>query len=89
LVEKSGMQHILGKGYYAFINVGKYLRSKGWADSEGLGQYLAENFGVAVVPGAFFSPFGGDWVRFSYATPVERTEGAFRRMVEGLNSLLS
>jgi len=89
LVEKSGMQYILGKGYYAFINVGEYLRAKGWADSEGLGQYLAENFGVAVVPGAFFSPFGGDWVRFSYATPVERTESAFRRMVEGLNSLRS
>jgi hypothetical protein len=24
---------------------------------------------------------------FSYATPVERTEGAFRRLVEGLGSL--
>jgi aspartate/methionine/tyrosine aminotransferase len=44
---------------------------------------------VAVVPGAFFSPFGGQWIRFSYATPVERTEGAFGRLVEGLNSLRS
>ena len=25
--------------------------------------------------------------RFSYATPVERTEGAFKRLMEGLNSL--
>jgi hypothetical protein len=33
------------------------------------------------------SPFGGDWIRFSYATPVERTEGAFKRLVEGLESL--
>ncbi|MGZ8901432.1 MAG: hypothetical protein ACXW3Z_15180, partial [Limisphaerales bacterium] len=82
-----GMQHIIGKGYYAFINVGDYLRAKGWADSEPLGQYLAENHGVAIVPGAFFSPFGGDWIRFSYATPVDRTEGAFQRLVEGLNSL--
>jgi len=87
LLERSGMRHIIGKGYYAFINVGEFLRAKGWSDSEPLGQYLAENFGVAIVPGAFFSPFGGDWVRFSYATPVERTEGAFHRLVEGLNSL--
>ena len=42
---------------------------------------------VAIVPGAFFSPFGGDWIRFSYATPAERTEGAFKRLVEGLESL--
>jgi aspartate/methionine/tyrosine aminotransferase len=87
LLEKSGMQHIIGKGYYAFINVGEFIKAKGWADSEPLGQYLAENFGVAVVPGAFFSPFGNDWIRFSYATPVERTQGAFKRLVEGLNSL--
>jgi aspartate/methionine/tyrosine aminotransferase len=87
LLAESGMQHILGKGYYAFIEVGEFLRAKGWADSEPLGQYLAENFGVAVVPGAFFSPFGGDWLRFSYATPVERTQGAFERLVKGLESL--
>jgi aspartate/methionine/tyrosine aminotransferase len=89
LLAASGMQHILGKGYYAFVNVGEYLRAKGWADGEPLGQYLAENFGVAVVPGAFFSPFGGDWIRFSYATPVERTQGAWERLMEGLNSLKS
>jgi aspartate/methionine/tyrosine aminotransferase len=87
LLAESGMQHIIGKGYYAFMNVGEFLQAKGWADSEPLGQYLAENHGVAIVPGAFFSPFGADWVRFSYATPVERTEGAFQRLVEGLNSL--
>ncbi len=87
LLAESGLQHIIGKGYYAFINVGEFIKAKGWADSEPLGQYLAENHGVAIVPGAFFSPFGADWVRFSYATPVERTEGAFQRLIEGLNSL--
>lgn len=87
LLLKNEFQHIIGKGYYAFINVGDFLQAKGWADSEPLGQYLAENHGVAIVPGAFFSPFGGDWVRFSYATPVERTQGAFQRLVEGLESL--
>jgi len=87
LLMRNEFQHIIGKGYYAFINVGEFLQAKGWADSEPLGQYLAENHGVAIVPGAFFSPFGADWVRFSYATPAERTEGAFQRLVEGLNSL--
>jgi aspartate aminotransferase len=87
LLAGSGMQHILGKGYYAFINVGEFIQARGWADSEPLGQYLAENFGVAVVPGAFFSPFGNDWIRFSYATPAERTQGAWERLVAGLNSL--
>jgi aspartate/methionine/tyrosine aminotransferase len=87
LLAESGMQHIIGKGYYAFVNVGEFIKAKGWADTEPLGQYLAENHGIAVVPGAFFSPFGGEWIRFSYATPVERTEGAFRRLVEGLVSM--
>jgi aspartate/methionine/tyrosine aminotransferase len=87
LLEAQGFQYILGKGYYSFINVGEFIKSGGLADSEPLGQYLAENCGVAIVPGSFFSPFGADWVRFSYATPVERTEGAFKRLVEGLNSI--
>jgi aspartate aminotransferase len=87
LLGDSGRQHIIGKGYYAFINVGEYIKARGWADTELLGQYLAENHGVAVVPGAFFSPFGGDWVRFSYATPVERTAGGFERLMEGLQEL--
>ena len=87
LLADSGLQHIIGKGYYAFMNVGEFINAKGWEDSEPLGQYLAENNGVAIVPGAFFSPFGGDWIRFSYATPVERTEGAFKRLMEGLESL--
>jgi aspartate aminotransferase len=87
LLAESGMQHIIGKGYYAFMNVANSSKPKAGPDTEPLGQYLAENHGVAVVPGAFFSPFGGEWIRFSYATPVERTEGAFGRLVEGLDSL--
>ena len=50
LLAESGMQHIIGKGYYAFMNVGDYIKAKGWADSEPLGQYLAENHGIAIVP---------------------------------------
>ena len=33
LLEKHGFQHIIGKGYYAFINVAEYIQAKGWADS--------------------------------------------------------
>ncbi len=81
--------YILGKGYYAFIHVGKWLESRGWSDSEPMGQYLAEEHGVAIVPGAYFSPFGGEWVRFSYATPPERTLGAANRLLGGLKALES
>ena len=87
LLLRNEFQHIIGKGYYAFINVTEYLEPKSWKDTEPLGQYLAENHGVAIVPGAFFSPFGGEWIRFSYATPVDRTENAFKRLIEGLEEL--
>jgi aspartate/methionine/tyrosine aminotransferase len=52
-----------------------------------MGQYMAEEHGVAVVPGAFFSPYGGEWIRFSYATPPERTKGAAERLLAALKSL--
>ncbi len=84
-LDEHGFQYILGKGYYAFINVGKWLEAKGWKDTEALGQYLAEQHGLAVVPGAFFSEYGGDWIRFSYATLVEKTLGAAQRLVEALS----
>ncbi|MCC7361588.1 MAG: pyridoxal phosphate-dependent aminotransferase [Anaerolineales bacterium] len=86
-LEEHQFQFVLGQGYYAFINVGKWLAAKGWADSEALGQYLAEQHGVAVVPGVYFSEDGAQWIRFSYATPVEKTLGAAQRLVEGLNAL--
>jgi len=87
-LDKHNFTYILGKGYYAFIHVGKWLKERGWSDTEPLGQYLAEEVGIAIVPGAFFSPYGGDWIRFSYATPPERTLGAAQRLFEGLNSLI-
>ena len=88
-LSRQEMRHILGQGYYAFIHVGGWLQRKGWADGELLGQYLAEEHGLAVVPGVYFSPFGGEWIRFSYATPPERTIGAARRLLEGLDALVS
>ena len=83
----NGFTHIMGKGYYAFIHVGGWLSRRAWADSEPLGQYLAEEHGLAIVPGTFFSPYGGEWLRFSYATPPDKTQGAAERLVEGLNAL--
>ncbi len=88
-IADNGLTAILGQGYYAFINVAKWLRAKGMKDSEPLGQYLAEEHGVAIVPGAFFSVYGGDWIRFSYATPAEKTMGAARRLMEGLDALVA
>lgn len=86
-LEQHRFEYIIGKGYYAFINIGKWLSSPGWQDSEPMGQYMAEEHGLAVVPGAFFSQYGGEWIRFSYATPPERTKGALERLVEGLEAL--
>ncbi len=86
-LDQHGFKYVLGKGYYAFIHVGAWLASRGWEDTEPFGQYVAEEHGVAVVPGAFFSPYGGEWVRFSYATPAERTLGAAERLLQGLIAL--
>jgi aspartate aminotransferase len=83
-LDTKGYRYILGKGYYAFVHVGAWLEKANWNDSEPMGQYLAEKFGLAVVPGAFFSPYGGNWIRFSYATPPERTMGALERMDQAL-----
>jgi aspartate aminotransferase len=88
-LDEKGYSYILGKGYYAFINVSDWIRRKGWQDSEPLGQYLAEEQGVAIVPGVYFSKYGGGWIRFSYATPVEITQGALQRLHKGLNVLVS
>ena len=86
-LDQHDFTYILGKGYYAFIHVGKWLKSKGWQDTEPMGQYLAEEHGLAVVPGAFFSAYGGDWIRFSYATPPHKTRGALQRLISALANL--
>jgi len=86
-VAEHGLTAVLDQGYYAFIHVGRWLQARGWPDSEPLGEYLAEEHGVAIVPGAYFSAFGGEWIRFSYATPLERTLGAAKRLLEGLDAL--
>jgi aspartate aminotransferase len=93
-LEQCGIPFIMGDGYYAFIDVTRYIengkRPDGgtFKDSGDLGAYLGEMFGVTVVPGVYFSDAGANWVRFSYALPPETTEKAIARLFEGLNSLL-
>jgi aspartate/methionine/tyrosine aminotransferase len=81
------MRHILGKGYYAFLDMGPWLQRAGLADTGALGTILAERFGLAVVPGVYFSDFGKDWIRFSYALPPATTEAALARLGEALAAL--
>lgn len=86
-LEKDGFSYVMGDGYYAFINVGQFVDAGGWEDTIALGQYLAEDYGVAVVPGSFFSDAGDRWVRFSYALPAEKTVAAYQQMMTGLRAL--
>lgn len=74
-------------GYYAFIHVAQWMAAGGFADSFALGAYLAEQHGIAVVPGAAFSEDGDDWIRFSYALPPEITRGAVQRFHDALMAL--
>jgi aspartate/methionine/tyrosine aminotransferase len=86
-LDEAGYRYIIGKGYYAFIDLGPWIQAAGWEDSIPMGEYLANEFGLAVVPGAFNSPAGNDWVRFSYAQTPERTRGAAQRLNEALKNL--
>ncbi len=83
----NGLRHIIGQGYYAFVDVGPSIDRAGLGDSSALGARLAEDFGLAVVPGVYFSPFGARWVRFSYAQHPAYTEAAGQRLVEALRAL--
>ncbi|HVO41040.1 MAG TPA: pyridoxal phosphate-dependent aminotransferase [Aggregatilineales bacterium] len=78
---------IIGEGgYYAFIDCAPAIQRLGLADSIQFGQHLAENFGVAVIPGSFFSDAGKNWIRFSYALPPEKTKKAVIRFDEGFKA---
>ncbi|HYO88838.1 MAG TPA: pyridoxal phosphate-dependent aminotransferase [Candidatus Limnocylindrales bacterium] len=83
----AGLEFISGGGYYAFINCGEHIRAGGLPDSEGLLKYLGAEYGIAVVPGVYFSEAAADWIRFSYALDPELTAGACKRLVDGLNAL--
>lgn len=82
-----GYRFIMGDGYYAFVHVAPWMQAASMSDSFQLGEYLAAEHGVAVVPGAAFSAEGNGWVRFSYALPPDVTEGALARLHAGLQAL--
>lgn len=86
-VQEKGLRTILGKGYYAFIDVGPWMDRAGMPDSAAMGSYLAERFGLAVVPGVYFSEYGSRWIRFSYALPPETTHRAAARLWEALGQV--
>ncbi len=83
----SGVRHVMGDGYYAFIDCTPYIEAGNLSGSEGLMTYLAEQYGIAVVAGKYFSDAGENWIRFSYALPPQTTAGAVKRLFEGLNAL--
>jgi aspartate/methionine/tyrosine aminotransferase len=82
-----GIRHVLGDGYYAFLDMAPWLERTGMRDTSELGATLAENFGLAVVPGVYFSDFGSRWIRFSYALAPETTRGATERLWNALSEL--
>ncbi|MEP7290748.1 MAG: pyridoxal phosphate-dependent aminotransferase [Chloroflexota bacterium] len=83
----SGVRYVMGDGYYAFVDCTPYIEAGNLGGSEELMTYLAQQHGIAVVAGKYFSDAGENWIRFSYALPPKNTEGAVRRMFEGLNAL--
>ncbi len=83
----AGLRHVLGEGYYAFVDVGPCLDRSGLADSAALGAVLAERFGLAVVPGVYFSDAGARWIRFSYALPPATTAAAATCLVDSLAAI--
>ena len=87
VLEREGIRHVIGDGYYAFVDVGPWMDTSGLEDSGAVGARLAEDHGLAVVPGVYFSQWGARWVRFSYALPPEETEAAADRLVEALAQL--
>jgi aspartate/methionine/tyrosine aminotransferase len=63
------------------------MDSSGLEDSAAVGSRLAEDHGLAVVPGVYFSRWGERWIRFSYALPPEETGAAAERLVSALERL--
>ena len=84
-----GYRFIMGDGgYYAFIDVEKWMRAADIATSTEFSEQLTRDHGIAVVPGSAFSSEADTWVRFSYALPPDVTEGALGRLHGALKSLL-
>jgi len=86
-IDARGLWHVIGNGYYAFLDVGEILDAAGLDDTARLSTVLGEEHGVAVVPGAYFSPAGARWLRVSYALPPARARATLERLGEGLDAI--
>jgi len=61
--------------FYAFPNIKKTgMKSQECAD------HLLYNAGVAVLPGTAFGPYGEGYIRFSYATSLEKIDQAIEKI---------
>jgi len=64
--------------FYAYPNVGHYLKKDGLADTTVLAERLLQEAHVAVVPGSAFGT--REHLRISYATSLEHIDEGLRRM---------
>lgn len=95
----AGLEFWAENGYYAWLNVSRYLGCRFLGDNqaqsldsvEAIASHLIANFGVAVVPGSAFMPGHGDkdhWVRVSLANDPGYTHRAAERLRDGLAVLV-
>jgi aspartate aminotransferase len=66
--------------FYAYPNVGAYLKKNGVADATALAGKLLDEAHLALVPGPAFGT--EDHVRISYATSMEQIDEGLRRLKE-------
>ena len=71
--------------FYAYPNVGYYLKQDGLGDTSVLAERLLEEAHVAVVPGTAFGTH--EHIRISYATSLEHINEGFRRMAAFFSKL--
>jgi aspartate aminotransferase len=71
--------------FYAYPNVGYYLKEDGLGDTSTLAQRLLEEAHVAVVPGSAFGT--QEHIRISYATSLEHINEGLQRMAAFFSKL--
>lgn len=87
-LKEKGYRAIIGDGgYYAFIDCADAIQRGKLADSAALIEYTAENYGLTAIAGQYFSEAGKNWIRFSYALPVDVATKAMARFDEAIRAL--
>jgi aspartate aminotransferase len=71
--------------FYAYPNVGYYLKKDGLGDTSVLAERLLDEAHVAVVPGTAFGTH--EHIRISYATSLEHIDEGLRRMAAFFSKL--